>query len=93
MNRFLLSCLLSLCLIVPGFSQTPTNFGTDFWVAFPRNQNLTANLSLYIISDVATTGTISSAWPGVTQNFSVTPGTATQVSLPPDVALNDTLEN
>ncbi len=93
MNRFLLSCLLSLCLIAPGSSQTPTNFGTDFWVAFSRNQNLTANLSLYIISDVATTGTISSAWPGVTQNFSVTPGTATQVSLPPDVALNDTLEN
>jgi uncharacterized protein (TIGR02145 family) len=93
MKTYLFSFLFVFLFIFSGHSQAPTNLGTDFWVAFPRNQDLTASLSLHIISQVATTGTVSSAWPGVNQNFSVTPGVATVVTLPSDVALNDTLEN
>jgi hypothetical protein len=60
--------------------------GTDFWVAFPPNSG-TANIELHISSNVSTSGSVYSAYPGVNQNFTVVPGVVTQLTLPSNVVL------
>ena len=70
-----------------------TNVGTDFWIAFPPNANSGMSLTLFISSKLATTGTVSSAYPGVNQVFSVTPGIVTQLSVPFGVALLPGIED
>lgn len=67
-------------------SQVLTNMGTDFWIAFPPNSS-SSTLKLYISSDVATSGHVSSAFPGVDQDFTVVPGVVTQLSIPTDIKL------
>jgi uncharacterized protein (TIGR02145 family) len=67
--------------------------GTDFWIAFPPNSTYTATLTIYISSTVATSGNVTSAYPGVNQAFTVTPGIVTQVTVPPGVALQSGIEN
>jgi hypothetical protein len=57
-----------------GFSQTMTNVGTDFWIAFPRNQSQGVTISLFISSNFSTNGSLFSSFPGVNQNFTVVPG-------------------
>jgi hypothetical protein len=89
---FCLSFGLCLWLSSAGFSQTITNVGTDFWIAFPPNSG-GSTLKIFISSEVATTGQVSSAFPGVDQNFSVIPGTVTEVSLPTLVQLIPGIEN
>ncbi len=74
-------------------AQTYTNVGTDFWVAFPPNLQLTAVIRLCISSNVATSGTVQSVFPGVNQNFTVTPGIVTQVTLPSAVVLQSGIED
>lgn len=76
-----------------GVSQSVTNLGTEFWIAIPPNFGGTSSLYLYIASNVVTSGTISSAYPGVNQNFNVNPGVVTQIILPAGVALNSGVEN
>lgn len=48
---------------------------------------------MFISSDVGTTGSVSSAVPGVDQDFSVTPGTITEILLPTGVQLSGYIEN
>ena len=91
MKKYLLSLLFSLCLIPIGHSQTLTSSGTNFWIAFPPNTSYTATLTLFIVSTVSTTGNITSAYPGVNQAFTVTPGTATQIVLPSAIALQSSM--
>ena len=93
MKRYLLSAYLTLLLTFTGFSQTVTNVGTDFWIAFPPNFNSSATIKLFISSSVATSGTVSSAFPGVNQNFSVTPGIVTQVTLPSGIQIAPGIED
>lgn len=50
-------------------------------------------LTIYISSNFSTNGTVASAFPGVNQNFSVTPGIVTQLSIPAGVALSTSTEN
>ena len=52
-----------------------------------------ATIELFISSIYSTSGTVSSAFPGVNQNFSVTPGIVTQLTLPSGVVLQGGIEN
>jgi hypothetical protein len=70
-----------------GFSQAVTNVGTDFWIAFPPNQVGSPTLDIFISSNFSTSGTVYSAFPGVTQNFTVVPGIVTMVNVPSTVCL------
>lgn len=79
--------MFSLVLGIIGYSQPATNVGTDFWIAFPPNNDYTAILKIFISSDFSTSGTVSSAYPGVNQSFTVTPGLVTQLIVPSGVAL------
>jgi|APCry1669189204_1035204.scaffolds.fasta_scaffold00279_2 uncharacterized protein (TIGR02145 family) len=92
LKKKLLCILFFLWIISPVFSQTITSVGTDFWVAFPPNFG-PANIELHISSNVATSGSVFSAYPGVNQNFTVVPGIVTQVILPPTVVLQTGIED
>ncbi|MCX6244355.1 MAG: hypothetical protein NTU98_06575 [Bacteroidetes bacterium] len=93
MKRFGFVILFIIFFWTEGVSQTNTNVGTEFWVAFPPNQGISAVIHLYISSEVATSGTISSAYPGVNQSFSVFPGIVTLLPLPSGVVLSGGTED
>lgn len=82
--------LLLDCLRVN--AQPTTNVGTDFWIAFPRNQS-SAELKIFVSSNYTANCSAISAYPGVTQSFSVTPGILTQINVPVGVALAGGVEN
>jgi len=71
---------------------TPTK-GTDFWLGFMRNYDPTPgeSLDLFIVSDVATTGTVSVPGQAWSQNFTVQPNTTTTVSIP--TAIGEVMAN
>ncbi len=93
MKKYLLSFLLIFWFLVPGHTQIVTSEGTDFWIAFPPNASYGAILSIFISSNFSTSGTVSSAFPGVNQSFTVVPNVVTQLSLPSLVALSGGIEN
>jgi gliding motility-associated-like protein len=68
-------------------AQNFTTRGKTFWLGFMQNYS-GPTLTVYISSDVATTGTISIPAQGWTQNFNVTPGVATAVPVPTAQAQN-----
>jgi len=82
-------CIFSLCLLLalscPAFSQT--NKGTDFWVAYMDNVrgitgNIPCQMSLYLTSDITTSGTVSVADGSFSQSFTVTANQVTTVTMP-----------
>jgi uncharacterized protein (TIGR02145 family) len=73
--------------------QNLTNIGTDFWIAFPPNNSSTATLHIFISSEYATSGTVSSAFPGVNQSFTVTPGVVSEVVIPSGARLTPGTED
>ena len=77
----LLFVILILIISFQGFSQHVTNIGTDFWVAFQPNQDA---CFLYIIinSEYSSSGNISSTYDAYSQDFTVTPGTETLITIP-----------
>lgn len=93
MKKNLLIIILCFFVYFSAISQTTTNVGTDFWVAFPPNYSGTPTLDLFIASNYSTSGSIYSAFPGVTQNFTVIPGVVTQITLPPGVQVQSGLED
>ncbi|MBN1199799.1 MAG: hypothetical protein JXA23_10640 [Bacteroidales bacterium] len=94
MKRFVLILIGFRLLLLPCLvqSQSLTNVGTDFWVAFPPNWS-NPNLYLFISSNYATSGTISSPFPGVGQDFSVSPGIVSQIAIPSTIALQSGIED
>ncbi|MVN21939.1 gliding motility-associated C-terminal domain-containing protein [Mucilaginibacter arboris] len=81
--------IFSLCLLLffacPVFSQT--NKGTEFWTAYMDNVrgvvgNNTCQMSLYLTSDVSTSGTITVADGSYSQGFTVTANQVTTVTMP-----------
>jgi RHS repeat-associated protein len=68
---------------------TLSNKGTDFWLMFidaaPGVPLTTQQLSLFISSDVATSGTVSVPGQGLNLPFTVTPGQIATVNLPQSV--------
>lgn len=89
----LFSGLLSVFFQPPLMAQTLTNQGTDFMVAFPANGVGVSNIKLFISAEVATTGNLSSLFPGIDQPFAVTPGLLTEISLPIGIQLLPGIEN
>lgn len=65
-----------------GTENTLSSKGTDFWLLFMRNYFGNGNLFLDITSEVNTTGTVSIAGLGFSENFSVTASTITRVIIP-----------
>lgn len=95
------TCILILLLIKINHSHAQiTNFGTDFWFGFTEvyDTSLTtgASYAVYISSLVNTTGNISIPGQAFSQNFSVSPGIITSITLPPAmvrVITSEILEN
>jgi len=80
--RLLFSILLSVFVFTnAAFSQNFTTRGKNFWLGFMENYS-GPTFTVYISSDVATTGTVALPAQGWSQNFNVTPGTATAVQVP-----------
>jgi gliding motility-associated-like protein len=82
-------CIFSLLLLLAfaGSAFSQTNKGTDFWVAYMANvrgvtSNTPCQMSLYLTSDISTTGTIAVADGSYTQSFSVTANQVTEVVIP-----------
>ncbi len=92
MKKLYLLILFSLLLGITAFSQTVTNVGTDFWIAFPPS-GAPWQINLFISSNYSTSGTVVSAYPGVNQNFTVTTGVVTQLSIPVGICLQGGLED
>jgi uncharacterized protein (TIGR02145 family) len=92
-KRLLLALFLSFVLYSSSLAQPTTNVGTDFWLAFPPNYDLTATLLLFISSDFPASGSVTSAYPGVNQLFTVTPGIVTQLLIPSHAALGSGIED
>ncbi len=81
----ILSLFLALAFACPAFSQT--NKGTEFWVAYMDNvrgvtSNTPCQMSLYLTSDITTTGTVSVADGSFTQSFTVNANQVTTVTMP-----------
>ena len=78
--------LLVLLLVFSGYSsiaQETSNKGTEFWLAFMGHDNTTSTeMSLYITSDVNTTGTVSVPLAGWSTAFTVIANTTTIVAVP-----------
>jgi len=85
-----LGCLFSVLVCI---GQSITNVGTEFWIAFPPNYTSSVSHFLFISSNYSTSGTITSAFPGVDQNFTVVPGIVTEVTIPSGIALQPGIEN
>jgi Ca2+-binding RTX toxin-like protein len=59
----------------------PDSAGTEFWLGFPANYG-SGELTLFITGSTATTGTVAIPALAFNEQFSVTPGTVTSVSVP-----------
>ncbi len=92
-KKYFLLFIFSLWGTLAGFSQTITNVGTDFWIAFPPNSGPNLQIKLFISSNYSTSGFVSSVFPGVNQSFTVTPGIVTQLTIPSGVQLVDGTED
>ncbi len=93
MGRLLLLFTGILLAVSMTTGQNLTNIGTDFWIAFPPNNSSTATLHIFISSEYATSGTVSSAYPGVNQPFTVTPGVVSEVIIPSGARLTPGTED
>lgn len=90
--RIFIILLFSFLMIQAGYSQTVTNVGSDFWIAFPDNTGNVA-LELFISSNYATSGAVTSAYPGVDQTFTVMPGSVTKLTIPSGLQLSSYIED
>lgn len=78
----------------PGNSQGNDSRGTDFWLMF--NGNLSSpTLTLFITSDVNTTGTVEIPGLSFTTNFTVTANNVTPVNIPASASqhVNNVIDN
>ncbi len=81
--------VFSLCmlLVFAGRAFSQTNKGTEFWVAYMDNvrgvtSNTPCQMSLYLTSDITTTGTVSVADGSYSQSFTVNANQVTTVTMP-----------
>ena len=68
--------------------------GSDFWLAFPANFG-GPELTLFIVGNTATSGTVEVPGIEFSQGFDVTPGQVTSVSIPSDaqITADDSVSN
>lgn len=80
--------LLLLCCVRPiAYSQNYSNKGTDFWVGWMNHVhgatgNRSSQMSLYLTSDVSTSGTVTIADGSYTENFTITANQVTIITVP-----------
>jgi gliding motility-associated-like protein len=83
----LLLYILGLTISV-SHAQSLSTKGTDFWFGFMENlQTGGIKLSVHISSEVSTSGVVSIPLAGWSQNFTVSPGTITTVTIPTNTAM------
>ncbi|MGG9963784.1 PKD domain-containing protein [Ferruginibacter sp. SUN106] len=98
MRKFLLLLIISI-ISFTGYSQDFSNKGKDFWVGYGNhvrmfNTGAAETMEIYLTSDVNTTGNVSVASIGFSQNFTVTANQLTVVTIPRTAALlNEGLYN
>ena len=84
MSRYLL-LLIAVCVTATSFSQDFSNKGKDFYLCFPQHVpsgNSLATLSIYITSDVPSTGTITMANGAFSATFNINAGNFLIQSIP-----------
>ncbi len=64
------------------YAQQLDSKGTEFWLGFPGNYDLTGTVNFSVSSDVATTGMWEIPGLGLSDTFSVAPGVITQIPIP-----------
>ena len=89
-----ISFLLFICCLSSAFGQKNSR-GKDFWLMFNQNYSLSGELVLFITGDVNTSGTVTIPGLTFTQNFTVTAGAVTSVTLPiaAQFTTSDVIEN
>jgi hypothetical protein len=93
MRLFYLAVLIFFLAPLQIFSQALTTKGKEFWVGIMENADQNYNLqtewiSLYISSQVSTSGSVTVPLQGFSQNFTVVPNAITEVRLPINQVLN-----
>lgn len=86
--------IAALCLLALGFgviipAQSPVSTqGTDFWLAFMKNNEASSSesLTIFISSSESASGTIEIPGQGWSQSFVVAPGITTSVNIPNAIA-------
>jgi gliding motility-associated-like protein len=82
--------IFTILYIFLGFrlsAQLSSNKGTDFWTGYSGHiDGTSSNMSLYLTSDVSTSGVVSIPGKNWTTNFNVTANTVTVVSIPQSLA-------
>ncbi len=83
-----LTTALFVVFCMNSYGQVYPTMGTEFWLGFLENYQVSANdrLDIFITSDVNTAGTISIPQQGYTQNFTVTANVTTTVNIPNAIA-------
>lgn len=85
--RYVWLYLLLTLLGRPGAAQNTSNKGTDFWTGYMAHiDGTSSNMSLYITSDVSTSGTVSIPGKSWSTNFNITANNITVVSIPQSLA-------
>lgn len=70
-----------------GYAQNTSNKGTDFWTGYMAHiDGTSSNMSLYITSDVNTSGTVSIPGKSWSTNFNITANSITVVTIPQSLA-------
>lgn len=95
LNRWHIALLLIASLLsASSFAQDFSNKGKDFWIGYGNHVRMFSGspaekMQLYITSDVSTTGQVTIASIGFSQNFTVTANQITTIDIPRTAALMD----
>jgi hypothetical protein len=98
-TKFAAIVIVSLALLVSLTSvaraELPDTQGREFWLTFPLNRNGAGELKLFIGGQVNTAGTVSIPGLSYAQNFNVTAGQFTVITLPAgaEITANDAVQD
>jgi len=79
---FLLTFLTLNSFLNKTYGQEFSTKGKDFWMGFMQNYNSTADLSIYVTSTLATSGTVTIPGLSWSQAFSVAANSTSMISIP-----------
>jgi gliding motility-associated-like protein len=92
MRRLLLTGFF-LAIALFSFAQDFTNKGKEFWIGYGYHVRMPIDngqrMSLYITSDVNTSGKVEIPSVGFSQNFTITANTVSVINIPQSAILND----
>ena len=92
LSRFPLLLLLITMALNSAFAQSTSNKGRDFWLGYGNHvrgySNNSQQMTVYVTSDVSTTGVIEIPGIGYSRNFSVIANSITTVDIPQSAYLD-----